>query len=559
MLLRLIRGTDTDHFLVLKPSGTVATRLAALTGLADADVDAATLAGIEGTVVDLSGFDARDRHTYRRIAARGWAAVHGSQICPQCIASGGVWRLCWRTPYSAICVQHETYLLTECSGCRRPFRDGRHSALRAVGASTECGNPIDAGPRKHCCTNLAHLAAVCARDDEVSAQRRIDAAMDGATTVTLGNDLAGRDYLRELRALAVLLFHLATQPGLHLEPAWVSATRLAAVDRTGDRGPRWGIRPPDDPVARAGAFTVADTILGQPDLDAAAERLTEWLDRVPVVPEGVLGWLADRTQMTETVSALIIKAHAPHRRLSHLLDQTGTLAPAAYVPQVIPDDLYQRHLHMLFDSTSDTVRSFAAICLARTDTEAKSWADAGALLGLLPGTAERTARACSARALVKPQRVVEALTAVARDLPTANRREVEARVRGLRRGRSWFEVFAANRPGTRASSKGYAITWIWLNVAHGHLATSPGWTTPPTGRQRALYRQFAHSLGHRNKEHLRNVIIDVHHSRDSDVTSASTPSPTLATAWAAPGGSTTHFGCARLGSYEDEVSRSAHG
>lgn len=510
-LLRLATQTGIGRFLLLKPTDPVLGRLATLTGLPASDLLAASLSGLDDAVLDLTGLDPEKQHSYRVVAARGWAAVHGTQICPRCLAADGFWQLRWRTPFAAICTQHTIYLLTRCPGCGRPFRDQRHSPLRAVGASLECGNPLSAGPRKHCRTNLTQLRALHAPVEEVDTQRRIDTAVTGSTTPVLGVELPGGDYLRELRSLAVLLFHLAAQPTARAEPAWVDAVQTATAERTDVRGPRWGIRPPDDPVARAGAFDTADRILSAPDLNAGAEQLTPWLDRVPHVPDGVLGWVADRTQMTETLSSLAIRAHAPHRRLSHLLDDTEAPLPAAAVPQVVSQADYRRHLDGLFDSAPDTVRLFAAICLARTNPGVHSWAEAGAELGLPPGLAESTARACSARALVSPRRVVDAATAVAHDLPAVNRRKVEADVRRLRRRRAWFTAFAATRPGTRSTSKGYAITSIWTNVAGGHLTTSPGWDRSPTRQQRALYRQFARSLTPANRQQLRSVVgLDEH-------------------------------------------------
>lgn len=508
-LLRLVGSGGSQRFLAIAPSTEIVSDLAGLTGCTEGAIAAATLASLDGRGIDLHGINPQDQHSYRHIAARGWAAIHGSQVCPQCLASTGVWQLRWRTPYAAICVEHGTYLLARCPECRRPFRDQRHSPLRAVGASLECGNPLGAGPRKHCRTNLAQLTTAPAPQAEVRTQRRIDAALDGSGAEVLGAEQSAEEYLRELRALAVLLLHLAAQRTDQTEAVWLSAVQAAAADRTGDRGPRWGLRPPDDPIARAGAFATADTVLAAPDNETAAVVFTPWLDRVPRVPEGTLGWLADRTQMTETLSNLVVHAHAPHRRLSHLLDTTGPLLSARFVPQVIPEQIYRRHLTGLFDSTPDTVRLFAAICLARTNNVATSWAGAGELLALPAGLAERTARACSASALVRPQRIIEAVTNATQDLSRFDHRAVEASVAGLRRRRTWFDTFAAERPGTRSTSKGYAITWIWLNVAEAHLASSPGWPSPPTRQRRALYRQFAQSLTARNERCLK-ATIDIH-------------------------------------------------
>lgn len=498
-------GISSNLSVLALPAPTIQ-RLAQRTRVDHDRIHAATLAAFDGHGIDLDGFTPTDPASYRQVAARGWAPAHGTQLCPRCLADHGVWLATWRTPYAAICIEHGTYLLTRCPGCSRPFRDQRHSLLRPSDAHDLCGNPIGAGPRQHCRTQLTELATAPAPPPEVATQQRIHAALSGATVPALGTDLDGGDYLRELRALTVLLLHLAAQPTRPAALAWVTAVQSAAAERTRERGPRWGIRPPDDPVARAGAFTVADAILTAPDGDAAGEKLTPWLDRVPAVREGVLGWLADRTQMTKTLSSLVIRAHAPHRRLSHLLDQTVPMLPAVCVPQVIPQQSYHRHLTGLFGASPDTVRLFAAICLARTITSAHSWADAGDLLGLPAGMAEGTARACSARALVPPHRIINALSKVAADLPHVDRNGLEEDVHRLRRRRTWFERFCAVRPGTLASSKGYAITWIWVNVTGGHMLTSPGWTRTPTRQERALYRQFAGTLRSTQTERLTALI-----------------------------------------------------
>ena len=91
-LLTLARGPGVStRYLTLAPAPVTITHLAALARV-DADaVTASTLAAYDGTALDLVGLDVDDRHSYRQVAARGWAPAHGTQICPACLAADGAW------------------------------------------------------------------------------------------------------------------------------------------------------------------------------------------------------------------------------------------------------------------------------------------------------------------------------------------------------------------------------------------------------------------------------------------------------------------------------------
>ena len=120
------RGRAGTRYLTLAPSRQTITRLAALARVDEQQVYAATLAAYDGTALDLTGLDPGDRHSYRQVAARGWAPAHGTQICPTCLAEDGVWRSAWRLLIVATCTRHESLLVARCPSCRRPFRDQRH-------------------------------------------------------------------------------------------------------------------------------------------------------------------------------------------------------------------------------------------------------------------------------------------------------------------------------------------------------------------------------------------------------------------------------------------------
>ena len=149
-LLATTRKAGSTRYLTLAPSPQAAARLAMLARITEQDVYAASLARFDGTALDLTGLDPADRHSYRHVAARGWAPAHGTQICPACLADTGTWQSVWRLLIVTACVQHASLLVVQCPACERPFRDQRHSHLRRVGAALVCGNPLGAGPTRQC-------------------------------------------------------------------------------------------------------------------------------------------------------------------------------------------------------------------------------------------------------------------------------------------------------------------------------------------------------------------------------------------------------------------------
>jgi hypothetical protein len=360
------RSRAGTRYLTLAPSPEAITRLAALARVSEDRVYAATLATFDGTALDLTGLDPTDRHSYRQVAARGWTPAHGTQICPACIADTGTWKTVWRLLLVTACTHHGTVLVAGCSSCGRPFRDQRHSHLRRVGAATVCGNPLGQGPLKQCQRDLTTLSGEAAKPDVLATQVRIDTALAGEPVAVLGQPAEPAAYLADLRHLTTLLLHLAGQPGAGRLAPWACDLAIVAADRTSTRGPRWGMRPPDDPALRGQALAAAYAILGAADLDTAAGRLTPWTELTPTTNDGPLGWLADRTVMTSTLTRLVMAARASHRRLSHHLDTPspdGARMPINLlaIPQAIPQEQYLEHLDGAFNSSEATVRLFASL------------------------------------------------------------------------------------------------------------------------------------------------------------------------------------------------------
>ena len=503
------RGRAGTRFLTLAPSPETITRLAALARVDEHSVYAATLAAFDGTALDLTGLDPTNRNSYRQVAARGWTPAHGTQICPACLADTGTWKTAWRLLLVNACTQHGVVLVAECPSCGRPFRDQRHSHLRRVGSISVCGNPLGQGPLKQCQHGVATLPSETASPAVLTTQARIDAALAGKNVPGLGQQARPAAYLADLRHLTTLLLHLAGQLGADALASWVSELASVAEDRTSTRGPRWGMRPPDDPALRGEALATADAILAAPDVDNAAEQLTPWIELTPTTNDGPLGWLADRTVMTPTLTRLVMAARAPHRRLSHHLDTPrtdGVRMPInlLVIPQVIPHEQYLEHLTGTSTSGEATVRLFASLSLARLHPNVKSWAAAAEALGMPAPMGVRCARACSATMLVTADEWKARIWRAGEESPRRDYRATEAKIRHRLPMTRWFEEWARqHRPGTHYSTWTHGLTWQWIHVAHAHLDLSPAWRgKKPTARERAHYRQFEASLDDKQQREL---------------------------------------------------------
>lgn len=495
------RGAST-RYLTLAPAPATISTLATLARVPEQTVTSATVGVFDGTALDLTGLDPHDRHSYRQVAARGWTPAHGTQICPTCLAEDGAWRTVWRLLIVTACTRHRTLLATHCPACRRPFRDQRHSHLRRIGAATTCGNPLGAGPTSQCQHDLTTIPVEPADDDVLAMQTRVDDALTGNTVTVLGDPVDGADYLTDLRHLTTLLLHLASQPDTRRLATWPTHLAVEAQLRTEERGPRWGLRPPGDPGLRAGALATADVILTAPDLKAAAAVFMPWTERTPPTNDGPLGWLADRTVTTPTLTRLVLSARSRHRRVSHHLDTyppTGVAMKINHkvVPQVIPHQQYLDHLADTSESSEHTVRLFASLSLARMHDDVTTWAAAAEALGMPGPMGTRCARACTRTMLITAQDWQDRIWAAIQDVDRRDYRATEAKIEHRRHLTSrWFQEWARQyRPGTRYTSWPYGLTWQWVHVAHAHLDLSPAWHGKnPTAKDRALYRQFETSL-----------------------------------------------------------------
>jgi len=490
-----------------------------------------SLAGFDGLGIDLTGLDHDDRNSYRAIAARGWAPAHGTQICPACLADGGSWRTVWRLLIVTACTTHGTQLIASCPSCGRRFRDQHHSHLRRVGAATVCGNPLGQGPTRQCGHDLTTITTHPADPATLATQQRVDAALQGQQIRVLGQPATPAAYLTDLRHLTTLLLHLAEQPGALRLADWAVGLHAETARRTGTRGPRWGLRPPDNPLLRGRAIGTADGVLTGRDLEEAARSLVPWIDLTPRTIEGALGWLADRTVMTPTLTRLVMAARASHRRLSHHLDtldpdrQNGAMVrlDTRLIPQVIPEPLYREHLVGAFDSGEVTVRLFASLCLARMKPDVTSWAAAAHALGLPPDVGVLTGRICSSSTRIDNNDWTDRLHRVATDLPGQDYRLLEVKLWGLNNQTGWFDQWRRGCRPTTPRRHDHVRPGLAMGARRSRPPRHRGRLERPAAdtRHRAAYRQFESSLNKEQRTRLAQTLAE-----PSTARAASTPGTT---------------------------------
>jgi hypothetical protein len=501
------RGRAGTRYLTLAPSPETITRLAALARVDEQDVYAATLAAFDGTALDLTGLDPADRHSYRQVAARGWAPAHGTQICPACLAEDGAWQSAWRLLIVTTCTRHESLLVARCPSCRRPFRDQRHSHLRRVGAATVCGNPLGAGPTRQCQHDLTTIEATSASDDVLAVQARVDAALAGQQVTVLGQAAKPAAYLTDLRHLTTLLLHLAGQPGAAQLAPWVTDLAEETEARSGDRGPRWGLRPPEHPGLRAAALATADGILTAPDVDDGCCP-ADAVDRAH----------PDHQRRPARV------ARRPHRHDPHP-DPPGhgrpRPAPAPVPPpRQPPGRAYadQPHPRPAGHPARPVPRApRRRLHLQRGHRPAVRVPVPGAAAPGrdVVGRGRRSPEharpdGCALRPRLLSHharqrgRVEEPDLAGREETERRDYRATEAKIHHRLGMTRWFNEWARrNRPDARYGDHDLALTWQWVHVAHAHLDLSPVWRgKKPTAKDRAHYRQFADSLDERQQFEL---------------------------------------------------------
>ena len=517
-LMRLLtrpgeRRAPSSAFLMVKPDPAITDRIATLGGIRKPSLERATLMRFgDGLPLRLDGLDPRQRHSFRQVVTQGWFPLFGSQGCPLCLADDGIWRVEWRLPIVAVCVQHRVFLTARCAGCGMRFRSRRNSPLRPIlGVEQPCGNPV--GIRNPCQHSVIAHSVVAAPEPVIGSASAVSQAVTGQRVRMLGRQTDPRAYLAELRHLATLLLHLLSRDGATSLVDWAGEIHVEAVKRTTQRrGPRWGISPPQSALLRGHVLSESHGILSQTSLDEATTRLTPWLSLIADIGNGPRGWLLNRTTRTPTMERLVDAAVADRHHVGRRLDRMHsdpTLRTTA-IPQLIDVDIYREYFGEMLGGYEWTGRLYVSLSVVRTVTPTANWSDAATYIGLDPQIGSRTARAASTRMRVCPSTFADAVRRARRALPhDRNFRQRESRVRALARESSaWYESWRTSMsPARRHGSLSSAVTWMWCEVAQGSLETSPAWVGPPPRAAKVAYRAFRERLPLSARDGLRSLVL----------------------------------------------------
>jgi TniQ len=332
------------------------------TGIATETLESMLLSRYAGLAFDRSAFAAP-------IALLSIAHVHevliwGSRFCPECLRKDGAWRLSWQLSWSTVCVCHQLVLARRCPSCGGvpelgPCGRWREDQRGLLTDPTCCMHRTDG---QLCREPLTLTTAISAADPRVlSAQRRIDAVLDGLKRPTLaGVEMQPPVFLRDLLTLCNLVDRHAQPP---------------TPRPSGARGRRLH----DHPEALATVLSDALALADLPVPDALAEALREFADRRYRADGLTLlastnGPASDhlagilRRALSQTVWASASRQLGIHPIAHRRPDDLDPRLQPRHVPQLFWIEDYEHELHTLFDFDDFTHwlgRRFCSVLLIR--------------------------------------------------------------------------------------------------------------------------------------------------------------------------------------------------
>ncbi len=329
-----------------------------------------------------------------------WVYRTGSHFCPECLSERhGAWKLSWKLPWSFVCTDHGTWLLSHCPDCgRRAGGDqigGRRPALPTrIPKPGHCSATIPTvGTRSvRCDADLTAVNAPTVDDDRIlNAQCAIDLARTKRIGKLAGSAVTSVDFFAALRSIAALWSLAGTADDLATTDELATAgvhnhikRRESTVSKrndhyaTGRRGHtapkfRYWRQIPIDP-ALIGALMVASLPIVT-GLDDKSLRLL-----APLV----------RDRRRAGVRKLVKDFHVPDVIADAIIERNERVKPIdaakvdiavfqrlelRHVPALFWEDVYLRHIEPVLPRGRGDRRRFASIAIARHIT-GLSWYEA---------------------------------------------------------------------------------------------------------------------------------------------------------------------------------------
>ncbi|WP_165610343.1 TniQ family protein [Nocardia salmonicida] len=497
-LLILAMGVPVRDETEVKPilAGTVLTpaargALMVATGLDGPVLDATQLSRYDGAALDLSGIDRADETSVRTALRGQWMTAQSSRACPKCVAHSGVWNLWWRLGIAACCPHHRVLLVGTCPSCGIALRRGL--AARSAGFSRTrvtdsrlCGN-YSRG--RVCEQSIGSIDTdpVSVRVAEV--QQHVLRVADGASTPIVGTHFHSGDWFAALKFLAAMIrfarHPVITSRTTRQETRWATALSTQFADRAsqGRRNPGDLRAMPDSPARAAAILLAADIVLGADSPEGCAAAIAELVAAADRRRRELRGHnpLAAMPVAAPLAAVLAtLKPRGQHRICSAIpADVRPSGLSAHNVPQLFDAGDYAELLAPHLPGTAEsTGRRFAAMAAVRL-LGAHSWAHAGHLLEMDPGTAFRIGDVVVRRIGDPDQFWADLDIAVYR---VADRERIDYRDR-RRRLADLYDVPAiairAERgrdfPVTVARCR-HGAGWAWARLTGGYVDDAPAYT-----------------------------------------------------------------------------------
>ncbi|WP_331750120.1 TniQ family protein (plasmid) [Streptomyces sp. NBC_01707] len=339
-----------------------------------------------------------------------WLFVGSPRFCPSCLAGdgtpaqqlhGGPWQKLWHLPVAFACVEHQTYLESDCPYCGQPHATSGRLIERANDHTlhpAQCRWTIDTQTQERtraCGGRLDQRAAPPpgGRPQPTADILRFqESLLARLKSPILATDAA--EYFTDLR-LATALISSTWPQGEHLLNTALAehvTTHLHSDSERSDTSngrlqySRLRDAPPRDPVACAGLLHAAHSMLEAGDLSECLSRFIHAFSKRPTRTP----WVRFFAGYEHSCSRRFRNAAEP---LTHAFRKIGgpqgTRAPLRndyrpeHIPAYLEPDWYERHFAPIVGIAPKVLRRTAAVRLVQ-------WAiggplgDAAAYLGITP-------------------------------------------------------------------------------------------------------------------------------------------------------------------------------